>query len=208
MMRHRFPTFALFLLLACTAPTVRAQQTQPLFYKLSGGYSLLSNSPNGVKGARQPLSGFEAALGMFPWRGWDLKADVARYQGTNLNAQEHLLFLLGGGEYEGHLRREGLFGEALLGAVTANRNWMQNSEAGQTTSLACVIGGGLDTPIRNRVSFRVKGDFLYTNLHAALASIPTPAPTYPITVHGLPNFYGRVTAGFVWIVHLPVPRQK
>jgi hypothetical protein len=195
-------------MLACMAPAARAQQTQPFFYKLSTGYSLLSNSPNGVRGARQPLSGFEAALGMFPWRGWDLKADVAHYQGRNLNANEHLLFLLGGGEYESHVRREGVFGEALLGAVNANRNWMQNGEAGQTTSLACVVGGGLDTPVAKRVSFRVKGDFLYTNLHAALAQMPSSAPIYPVVVHGLPNFYGRISAGLVWTIHLPGARQK
>lgn len=206
-MRFFSTCFFVCIFLAC-ASVARAQETQPFFYKVTGGYSLLSNSPNGVKGARQPLSGFEASLGMFFWRGWDLKADVTRYQGTNLNAQEHLLFLLGGGEYEKHLRREGVFGEALLGAVNANRNWMQNGQPGQTTSLACILGGGLDTPIRNRVSFRLKGDFLYANLHPALAQMNTPAPVYPVVVHGLPNFYGRFTAGVVWIVHLPQPRQK
>lgn len=189
-------------------PSLRAQQTQPFFYKLSGGYSLLSNSPNGVRGARQPLSGFTAGLAMLPWRGLDVKAEAADYRGSNLNAQEHLLFLLGGGDYETQLRREGLFADAMLGAVNANRAWMQNSEAGQTTSLLCVLGGGIDTPVRPRVALRIQGDFLYMNLHAALASIDSPAPVYLNTVHGLPNFYGRLLVGLVWTIHPPEPRTK
>lgn len=191
----------LALLLCCAPHGLEAQEPQPFFYKLSGGYSLLSNSPNGVQGARQLLNGFVAGLDMLPWRGLDLKAEAADYRGTNLNAQEHLLFLTGGGEYEAQLRREGVFTDAMLGAVNANRNWMQNGEAGQSTSLLCILGGGLDTPIRPRVAIRVQGDFVYMNLHAALASIPSPAPVYPNVVHGLPNFFGRVSVGLVWRVH-------
>jgi hypothetical protein len=145
---------------------------------------------------------------MLPWRGWELKAEAADYRGTNLNAQEHLLFLLGGGEYEARVRRETVFADALLGAVNANRQWMQDSEAGQTTSLLCVLGGGLDTPIRPRMALRIRGDFLYMNLHAALASINSTAPEYPNVVHGLPNFYGRVLVGLVWTIHPPAIRKK
>ena len=191
------------LLVCCWTSLSDAQQQQPFFYKASGGYSLLSNSPNGVRGSRQPLSGFAASLGMLPWRGLDLRAEAADYRGTNLNAQEHLLFLLGGGEYEAPLGKEAVFADAMLGAVNANRNWMQNGEAGQTTSLLCVLGGGLDTPLRQRLALRLKGDFLYMNLHSALASIPSPAPVYPNPVHGLPNFYGRVVVGLVWTIHSP-----
>lgn len=197
-----------FLVCCWTSVSSAQQQPQPFFYNLSGGYSVLSNSPNGVRGSRQPLNGFAASLGMLPWRGWKLRADAADYRGTNLNAQEHLLFLLGGGEYGRRLRRETAFADALLGAVNVNRQWMQNGEAGQTTSLLCVAGGGLDTPLRPQLAFRIGGDFLYMNLHAALASIPSPQPVYPNPVHGLPNFYGRVFFGLVWTIHPPGPQKK
>lgn len=189
------------LLVFVIAPGIHAQENQQQWqslYELYGGCGLLSNSPNGVKGARQPLNGFEAELAMLRWHGLRFKVATSDYRGTNLNAQEHLLFLTGGGEYDHRLGpREVGFLEGLMGNVAMNKNWMQNGAAGQTTSFLGIVGGGLDTPIGHHLAIRVKGDALYMNLHPALSTV-VQYPAYPNTVHGLPNFYARVGAGLVW----------
>lgn len=190
------------VLLFVIAPGIHAQENRQQWqslYELYGGYSLLSNSPNGVKGARQPLNGFEAELAMLRWHGVRFKVATSDYRGTNLNAQEHLLFLTGGGEYDRRAgSREVGFLEGLMGNVAMNKNWMQNGEAGQTASFLGIFGGGLDTPIGHDLAIRVKGDALYMNLHPGVAALPSPAPIYPNGVHGLPNFYVRMGAGLVW----------
>ena len=195
-----FPAIALLLFVA--APGLQAQENQQKWqslYELYGGYSLLSNSPNGVKGARQPLNGFEAELAMLRWHGLRFKVATSDYRGTNLNAQEHLLFLTGGGEYDHRVgSREVGFLEGLMGNVAMNKNWMANGAAGQTASFLGIAGGGLDTSIGHNLAIRVKGDFLYMNLHPGIAALPSPAPIYPNGVHGLPNFYARMGAGLVW----------
>lgn len=187
------------LLLCGLAPELHAQDHQQQWqslYQLSGGYSFLSNSPNGVKGARQPLNGWDLDLGMLRWHGLRFKIATGDYRGTNQNAQEHLLFLTGGGEYDRRFGREVGFVEGLMGNVAINKNWMQNGEAGQTASFLGIMGGGIDTPIGHNLAIRVKGDFLYMNLHPALA--PQATLAYPNLVHGLPNFYARAGAGLVW----------
>lgn len=188
------------LLLVLIAPGLQAQENRQKWqslYQLSGGYSFLSNSPNGVKGARHPLNGFEVDLAMLRWHGLRFKVATADYRGTNLNAKQDLLFLTGGGEYDHRLGREVGFVEGLMGNVAINKNWMQNGAAGQTASFLGILGGGLDTPIAHNLAIRVKGDFLYMNLHPALSGF-FPYPVYPNTVHGLPNFYVRAGAGMVW----------
>lgn len=199
-MRDFLPRFLLGALLFFVASSgLQAQENQPKWqslYQLSGGYSFLSNSPNGVKGARRPLNGFDLDLGMLRWHGLRFKIATANYRGTNLNAKQDLLFLTGGGEYDHRIGREVGFIEGLMGNVAINRNWMQNGEAGQTASFLGILGGGVDTPVAHNLAIRVKGDFLYMNLHPALALQSVVG--YPNQVHGLPNFYVRAGAGLVW----------
>lgn len=181
------------------APGLQAQENQQKWqslYELYGGYSMLSNSPNGVKGARQPLNGFEAELAMLRWHGLRFKVATTDYRGTNLNAKQDLLFLTAGGEYDHRMGREVGFLEALMGNVAINKNWMQNGVPGQTASFLGIIGGGLDTPIGHNLAIRAKGDFVYMDLHPALA--PLTYVSYSNLVHGLPNFYARAGAGLVW----------
>lgn len=200
MMRFHSPRLLLLALISSLlVPALHGQDNQQKWqslYQLSGSYSLLSNSPNGVKGARQPLNGWDADLGMLRWHGLRFKIATGDYRGTNLNAQEHLLFLTGGGEYDHRLGREIVFAEGLMGDVAINKNWMKDGVAGQTASFLGIAGGGLDTPIGHNLAIRVKSDFVYMNLHPALAPVGT--VVYPNLVHGLPNFYVRGGAGLVW----------
>lgn len=200
MMRFHSPRLLFLALIACfLAPLLHGQENQQKWqslYQFSGGYSLLSNSPNGVKGARHPLNGWDADLAMLRWHGLRFKIATGNYRGTNLNAQEHLLFLTGGGEYDHRFGHEIVFSEGLMGDVAINKNWMQDGEAGQTASFLGILGGGVDTPVRHNLAIRLKADFVYMNLHPALA--PRGTVIYPNLVHGLPNFYARAGAGLVW----------
>ena len=192
-----FRTFGFLALLGC-APALCAQADAPSLYQLSGSYSWVSNSPNGVPGSRQSLNGWDAAIGVFDWHNLRFKADVAGYRGTNLAAPQHPTYILAGGEYFHRIGKESAFVEALMGNCSLNQNWGANQTIGQTASFASFLGGGLDTPLHRRFAFRVQGDFVYTNFHPALAALPSPVPVYPNPVHGLPNYFARITTGLVW----------
>ncbi len=72
--------------LLCLASSLHAQADKYSLYQLSGNYSWLSNSIDGVPGAHQPLNGWEAAFAALRWHGLRFKLDVSGYQGTNQGA--------------------------------------------------------------------------------------------------------------------------
>ena len=193
----RFPFLLCLLFLA--AASLHAQEATPSdHYQIYGGYSLLSNSIDGVPGARRPLNGWELSLSALNWHGLAFKADLNTYRGTNQGAPQRPSFILAGGQYDIHLRRETVFAEGLLGNVAMNRYWLPNHVAGQTASFAAQLGGGLDTPLSRRLAFRLQGDLDYANFNPALAPIPSPVVAYVEVVHGLPNFFGHFSTGLVW----------
>lgn len=171
-----------------------AQHAPAARYQLSGGYSYLSNSMNGVPGARHGLNGFNAALAFPGWHNLRFKAEYSSYRGTNLNAPQNVFFLLGGGQYERHVRRETVFGEAMVGDGGINRDWGANRTPGGTASFAAVAGGGLDTPVTQHVAIRVSGAFQYSYF----ALIQSTADPVPYRAAGLPTYFGRVATGLVW----------
>ena len=50
--------------------------------------NLLSNSLNGLPGARQALNGEDASVALPGWHGLRVKMDVSHYSGTNLDAKQ------------------------------------------------------------------------------------------------------------------------
>ena len=69
----------LFVLLL-SAPITFAQSSDSSSYQISAGFSYLSNSVNGVPGARQPLAGWEASLASSAWRNLRFKIDYSGYE--------------------------------------------------------------------------------------------------------------------------------
>ena len=189
-MRSRF--FPLLALL-CLSTALYAQKEAPQKYQVYGGYSFLSNSLNGVPGAHQGLSGFDAGIAFPPWRNLRFKIDTSAYRGTNLGAPQHPYFILGGGQYNYRLRRETLFAEGMAGVGGANKNWGAGGTLSQTASFASFLGGGLDTAITRHVAFRVEGGFQYSYFSLQHAST-----LYPYRIPGLPTYFGRISAGPVW----------
>jgi hypothetical protein len=190
-----FPLIALL----CLSPSIQAQSEPPASYKeaptryqIYGGYAFLSNSLNGVPGYVQGLNGFDAGFAIPPWHNLRFKVDFSAYRGTNLGAPQHPYFILGGGQYDIHLRRETVFVEGLMGTGGANKTWPANGAQGQTASFAAVVGGGLDSRISRRIAFRVGGDFQYSYfLLSTKYSVPYRIP-------GLPSGFGRIASGIVW----------
>jgi len=172
-----------------------AQSAGPPPYEIYAGYTLLSNSFNGVPGARQPLNGWDASVGLPPWHGLRVKIDVSHYSGTNLGAKQQALFIMGGGQYERTFHRERLFVEALFGDVGMNRYWGPNALPGMTASFSTQLGGGLDTPLNRHFAIRVQGDYRYSNL----ALIQSTSYTLPYRIPGLPQNFGSFSTGLVWM---------
>lgn len=153
------------------------------------GYSFLSNSFNGhsTGTSHTPLNGWEAAV-TFPIEGrLSLKADISGLYGTSLGSPQRPIFLLGGAQYTRALGKESAFVEGLAGYGHLNGNWWGGSAPGQTSSFAAAAGGGLDTPLSDRLAFRIQADFLYANF-----TIPDDQ------IHALPNYFARLAAGLVW----------
>jgi hypothetical protein len=170
-------------------------------YQIYGGYSWLSNSFNGTPGARQPLNGWNGGVAFAEWHHLRFKLDYSMYRGTNLGSPQHALSLLGGGQYDVAFHRERLFAEALVGEAGLNGTWYkpnsagyQNGNTGGTASLAEFLGGGIDTPISSHTALRVEGGVLHSNFNP-IAPLPV---SVPFRVNGLPNYFGRFSAGIVW----------
>ena len=133
------PGFLLVATLICTPFPSIAQSGVAATYQLSGGYSYLSNSYNGIPGARQQLNGWDASAAFPAWHNLRFKVDVSGYNGTNLGATQRSYFILGGAQYEHKLFRETLFAHALFGDGGFNRNWGPGTHRGSTASFATVL---------------------------------------------------------------------
>ena len=171
------------------------QSGSPPPYEIFAGYSLLSNSFNGVPGSRQVLNGEDVSLAFPGWHGIRVKIDVTRYSGTNLGAKQQATFIMGGGEYEHTFHRERLFAEALFGDVGMNRYWGAGAHPGESASFATSVGGGVDTPISRHFAIRVQGDYRFTNL----ALIRAINDARPYRVPGQPQNFASVSTGLVWM---------
>ena len=182
----------------CFASALHAQADKYSLYQLSGSYSWLSNSLDGVAGSHQPLNGWDAALECLRWHGLRFKFDVAGYEGTNLGAPQKPVFILAGGQFNHRFGRETAWVEGLFGDGGSSPNWLPNNNPGQTASFAAVAGGGLDTPLNKAFAIRVQADFQYSTFGVSVAKLPTTSPVYLNPVHGLPNDFARIATGLVW----------
>ena len=198
----RMRSFPFLLFISLILPgALAAQPDSTAPYQLFGGYSYLSNSFNGVPGSRQPLQGWDGSVAFPAWHNLRFKIDVSGYSGSNLGAPQHAIDFMGGGQYEWAWGRERFFGQALVGDCGLNRNWGANGSRGDTASFSTLLGGGLDTPITRHIGIRFEGGFQHTNfaLHQS--------ETYPLPyrIPGLPTYFGRISAGLVWLPRLKSP---
>jgi len=180
------------LLFICLSTVLQAQSEDKLGYQVYGGYSLLSNSLDGLPGSHHELNGFDSALAFRPWHSLRFRLDFSAYTGTNLGAPQHPYFILGGGQYSWRIRRESVFAEGMIGTGGANKTWAPNGAQGQTASFASMLGGGLDTPLTRRFAYRVEGGYQYSYF-VLIGNL-----NVPYRVPGLPRNFGRVSTGLVW----------
>jgi hypothetical protein len=186
--------FALIFLI-CVPITLHSQSEAPAHYQLYGGYTWLSNTFNGFPGARQSLNGWDVSMAFGAWHSLRFKLDAYGYHGSNLNAPQHGLFIVAGGQYSHKIRRETVFVDGLIGDATLNRNWGPQGTRAATNAFTSLIGGGLDTSISRHFAYRVNGGFQYT--YSALIG---PGPDFaPYRVRGLPTYFGRISTGVVWL---------
>lgn len=182
-----------------------AAQSQPTpSFQVYGGYSWLSNSFNGVAEYRKPLSGWNAGAAFQQWHHLRFKLDYSMYRGTNRGDPQHAFVILGGLQYEVTLHRERAYLQGLLGEGGLNGTWFstansgyKNGNTGTIASFAEFLGGGLDTPFGAHTALRIEGGVLHTNLDA-MRSLPSGQPYH---LSGVPNYFGRLSAGLVWIPH-------
>lgn len=178
----------------CLTQVLHAQNREvPARFQIYGGYSYLSNSLNGVPGSQQALNGWDASMAFPSWHNLRFKIDASGYLGTNLGAQQHPYFIMGGAQYSRRLGRETVYVEGLGGDGGVNRYWGANKTAGETASFVGFVGGGLDTPITRRIAFRVAGGYQYS--YFALATLPY---YNPYRIPGLPTNFGRLSSGLVF----------
>lgn len=189
-MRWRLACVAALLV---SAPVSYCQTNVASRYQLFGGYSFLSNSLNGVSGQQQPLNGWDVGFAIPPWHDLRFKLSAFGYRGTSQGALEHPYFIMGGGQYGRTFWRESAFVEALAGEGNVNMNWGAGGAVGDTASFSAILGGGLDTPVSRHFAVRVAGDFLYAYFkeNERFHNMPPYVP-------GLPNYFGRASAGLVW----------
>ena len=147
------------LVFLLTTLTSSAQSSDSSSYKISGGFSYLSNTINGVAGARQPLFGWEASLATPAWRNLRFKIDYSGYLGNNLGAPQRPYFIVAGGQYDHRLGNEKLFAEGLIGDCGLNGNWGPNKSPGNSASFAALLGRGVDTRVSRHLAMRFEGGY-------------------------------------------------
>jgi hypothetical protein len=175
-------------------PGLVAQSGPSSPIQVYGGFNYLSNSFNGLPGEHHGLTGWDAGTTL-PWH-HHLRAviDFSRVTGTNQGSQQQGTFYMGGGQYEVHFHREGLFVKGLAGVVGLNRYWGPGGTLSGTASFTEFLGGGLDTPLTHGFALRAEGGWQHTNL-ALIQSLKDPVPYH---LAGLPQNFGRISAGVVW----------
>jgi hypothetical protein len=178
----------------CLPTSLRAQSEAKARYQIYGGYSWLSNTMNGFPGARQSLNGWDASTAFPAWHSIRFKIDVYGYHGTNLNAPQHALFILAGGQYSYTIKKVTVFGEGLVGDAALNRDWGPQGSKSGTAAFATLLGGGFDTAISRHFAYRVNGGFQYAYTSLIVPTFPFP----PYRVPGLPTYFGRISTGVVW----------
>jgi len=193
MRHHSLTLLAVLPLLSYQIPAQEA--TAPAHHEIYAGYTFLSNTFNGVPGARQPLNGWDASLALGYCRGLRFKAETFAYRGTNLGAPQNPMFIVAGGQFGRRLGKETIFVEGMAGDVSLNRDWGANKSAGETASFASLLGGGLDSPLSRHFALRAGAGFVYENI--ALQG-PRATGLLPYRIPGLPNYFARISTGLVW----------
>lgn len=185
------------LLILCISSALSSQEAPTGLppHELYAGYTYLSNSTNGVPGARQPLNGYDASFAFAAWHGLRFKVETFSYHGTNLGASEDPMFIMGGGQYSRRIGREIVFVEGMAGDMGMNRDWGANQSHGETASFATLLGGGFDSPLARHFALRASAGFVYENI--ALQG-PLATGLVPYRIPGLPNYFARISTGLVW----------
>lgn len=174
-------------------------QTATAPYQVSGSFSALSNSFNGVPGSWQPLMGWQVNGAFPPWHHLRFVLDLSNVRGTNLGSPQRAYFTTAGGAYSHNLGRETIFGKMLFGAANLNKDWAANGAIGTIASFTIYAGGGVDTPLNRHFSLRIEAGAQHTNF-ALEKSLSSLYPYYRIP--GLPANFGRFSAGIVWAPRL------
>ena len=193
------------LLLALFWPSLHAaaqtESSPPI--QIYGEYSWLSNSFNGVPGSRQGLNGWNAGIAFEPWHHLRFRFDYSMYRGMNLGDPQHAFFIMGGGQYEANFHRERFYAEALVGEGGLNGTWFstdttgyKNGNTGMIASLAEFLGGGVDTPLGQHTAFRVEGGVQHSGFDPITLLAQGGVPYH---LAGIPNYFGRLSAGIVWL---------
>jgi hypothetical protein len=167
-----------------------------------GEYSRLSNSFNGVSGSHEPLNGWNGGIAFQPWHHLRFKLDYSMYRGTNLGDPQHAFFIMGGGQYETMIHRERIYAEGLVGEGGLDGEWFstqtkgfKNGNTGTIASFAEFVGGGADTPLSHHLAFRAEGGFQHSNF-VPIEPLPEAQPYH---LAGIPNYFGRLSGGIVWM---------
>ena len=210
------------LLLALACPLIHASDAGrlPPPFEIYAGYSRLSNSFNGVPGSHQPLNGMYAGIAFPEWRHLRIKLDYSLYRGSNLGDPQNAFFIMSGGQYGGTFHRERFYVEAMAGEGALNGTWFstdnagfKNGNTGTIASFTEFLGGGVDTPIGLHTALRVEGGMQHSNFDPIT---PLSEGVIPYHLAGIPDYFGRISAGVVWTPRLgaeiaslskPGPRQ-
>jgi hypothetical protein len=190
------------LALFCLSLELAAQSAASAPVQVYGAYSRLSNSFNGAPGEHQPLNGWNSGIAFQPWHHLRFRFDYSMYRGTNLGDPQHAFFIMGGGQYETMIHRERIYAVALVGEGGLDGQWFKddttgykNGHTGTIASLAEFLGGGADTPIGDHFAVRVEGGVQHSNF---VPIEPDPV-SQPYHLDGIPNYFGRLSAGIDWI---------
>ena len=200
-MQRFMPTFCLLLMtmLACThalnaqvTPGAGGKAKEHGEQQIYAGYSYLSNDFRGSYFGNGGMNGWEGAYAVSLTKNISLKVSSFGYSKTVAGSPQHPIFILVGPQFTHRFHKESVFVQGLVGLAHLNSDWFYGAiccgtNTSGSNSFGAEAGGGLDTPVSRHFSWRVEGDFVYSNITVADNQI-----------HGLPNYFGRASTGIVF----------
>ncbi len=153
--------FALLVALLTLGSLLAAAQESTSKFDVFGGYSYFNGSTSGAAG-RYSLNGWNAQ-GTYNFNRWlGATADFGGYYGSpfGLSSNEHTFLF--GPTVSMHTAHFTPYAHALFGVDRAHQSLLGGSVT--DTSFATAIGGGVDIPLKGRLSIRAAQlDWLRTN---------------------------------------------
>jgi hypothetical protein len=189
-----YPRFRIALVVLAALVNLRplhAQGKSPAGQKeFYASYGFLSGSFNDyAEFSGSPMNGWDAAFKFYSAGSVGIKISALGLYGTNAGAMQIEHSVLVGPQWSRKAGRASIFlhGQVGIGFINSGAIPFDLGSAKPNTTFAALAGVGLDTPISQRVAWRIEGDYLHAHFESSSDQI-----------HNLRGNFAHLSTGIVF----------